>query len=58
VGDVVAVWAEGDEIFEGGFFGALVFANRVEMMNVDDLIFEVKLAGSAGVLVAILRGLH
>ena len=58
VGDVVAIWAESDEIVEGGFFRALVFANRVEMVNVDDLIFEVKLAGSAGVLVALLRSLH
>ena len=58
MGDVVASWAEGDEVVDGGFFGALVFANRVEMVNVDDLILEVKLAGPAGKLVALLCSLH
>jgi len=54
VGEVVAGRAEGDQVFELGFLGAPVFAQGIEVVDVDDLILEVEVAGLAGVVVPLL----
>ena len=46
VGEVVAGGAEGDQVFQFGFLGTLVFAQGIEVMDVDDLILEMEAAGA------------
>jgi len=58
VGEVVAGREEGEQVFELGFLGAPVFAQGIEVVDVDNLVLKVEAAGLAAVPVAELRGLH